>query len=219
MALDKDLDDRIRQGIKDRDLKTVDVLRMLKARLLERRTAKGFTGEVDDALVLDVIAAYRKQLQKALAEFEKLGERGAAQAAQLRFEIGVCGGYLPQGLGDDELRALVKERIGALAIGDAKQIGRLVGDVMKTHKGLADAADVKRIAEELLKAVVTRASPACAAVAPRPPDRIIRGLGMANAIAGTATGRISGRTRPAERIRVECARSFLHARAMEEIEP
>ena len=30
MALDKNLDDRIRQGIKDRDLKTVDVLRMLK---------------------------------------------------------------------------------------------------------------------------------------------------------------------------------------------
>ena len=96
MALDKDLDDRIRQGIKDRDLKTVDVLRMLKTRLLERRTAKGFSGEVDDALVLEVIAAYRKQLQKALAEFEKLGERGAAQAAQLRFEIGVCDGYLPR---------------------------------------------------------------------------------------------------------------------------
>ena len=52
MALDKDLDDRIRQGINDRDLKTVDVLRMLKTRLLERRTAKGFSGEVDDALVL-----------------------------------------------------------------------------------------------------------------------------------------------------------------------
>ncbi len=97
MALDKNLDDRIRQGIKDRDLKTVDVLRMLKTRLLERRTAKGFSGEVDDALVLEVIAAYRKQLQKALAEFEKLGERGAAQAAQLRFEIGVCEGYLPRG--------------------------------------------------------------------------------------------------------------------------
>ena len=33
----------------------------------------------------------------------------------------------------------------------AKQIGRLVGDVMKTHKGRAEATDVKRIAEELLK--------------------------------------------------------------------
>jgi len=57
----------------------------------------------------------------------------------------------PEAFSDEELRALVKERIGALAIGDAKQIGRLVGDVMKTHKGRAEAADVKRIAEELLK--------------------------------------------------------------------
>jgi uncharacterized protein YqeY len=151
MALDKELDDRIRQGIKERDLKTVDVLRMLKSRLLERRTAKGFSGEVDDALVLDVIAGYRKQLQKALAEYDKLGDKGVAPAAQLRFEIEVCDGYLPRGMGDDELRALVIERIGALAIGDAKQIGRLVGDVMKTHKGRAEAADVKRIAEELLR--------------------------------------------------------------------
>ena len=33
---------------------------------------------------------------------------------------------------------------------DPKQVGRLVGDVMKTHKGQVEATDVKRIAEELL---------------------------------------------------------------------
>ena len=49
------------------------------------------------------------------------------------------------------MRALVRERLDALGITDAKQVGRLVGDVMKTHKGRVDAADVKRIAEEQLK--------------------------------------------------------------------
>jgi Asp-tRNA(Asn)/Glu-tRNA(Gln) amidotransferase B subunit len=44
----------------------------------------------------------------------------------------------------------VTERIAALGITDAKQVGRLVGDVMKTHKGQVEAGDVKRIAEELL---------------------------------------------------------------------
>jgi len=48
------------------------------------------------------------------------------------------------------LRALVAERLAVLGITDARQSGRLVGDVMKTHKGQVDAADVKRIAEELL---------------------------------------------------------------------
>src|SRR5262245_24040419 len=150
MALEKDLDDRLRQSIKDRDMRTADVLRMLKTKVMERRTAKGFTGQVDDALVLDVIASYRKQLQKALAEFDKLGERGAAQAAELRFELAVCEGYLPRGLGEDALRALVSERLAALGITDVKQVGKVVGDVMKTHKGQVDAADVKRVAEALL---------------------------------------------------------------------
>ena len=152
MAIEQQLTDTLTQAIRAKDTRTADVVRMLKTRLQERRTAKGFAGQVDDALVLDVIGAYRKQLQKALVEYDKLGERGAAQAAQLRFEIEFCERFLPKGLDDATLRSLVQERARALGVTDPKQIGRLVGDVMKTHKGQVDAADVKRIAEELLKA-------------------------------------------------------------------
>jgi uncharacterized protein YqeY len=151
MGLEQELNERLTRSIKDKDQRTADTLRMLKSRLQERRTAKGFSGQVDDALVLDVIGAYRKQLQKALVEFEKVGERGAAQAAQLRFEIALCEGYLPKGLDEAALRALVAERLQALGIADPKQVGRLVGDVMKTHKGQVEAGDVKRVAEELLR--------------------------------------------------------------------
>ncbi len=152
MGLEQTLNDVLAHAIKDKDTRTTGVVRMLKTKVLERRTAKGFSGAVDDALILDVIAAYRKQVQKALAEYDKAGERGAAQAAELRFEIAFCERYLPRGLDEAALRALVRERLGALGITDAKQVGRLVGDVMKTHKGQAEAADVKRIAEELLRA-------------------------------------------------------------------
>lgn len=151
MGLEQALNDSLKQAIKDKDSRTADTIRMIKTKLVERRTSKGFVGQVDDALVLEVIAAYRKQLQKALVEFEKVGERGAAQAAQLRFEIGLCERYLPKGLDETAARALVGERLRALAISDPKQVGRLVGDIMKTHKGQLEAADVKRIAEELLR--------------------------------------------------------------------
>jgi uncharacterized protein YqeY len=150
VGLEQTLNQTLTQAIRDKDQPTADVVRMIKTRLTERRTAKGFTGEVDDALVLDVIGAYRKQLQKALVEFEKAGERGAAQAARLRFEIEFCDRYLPRRLDETALRALLQERLRVLGIGDPKQVGRLVGDVMKTHKGQVDAGEVKRLAEELL---------------------------------------------------------------------
>lgn len=150
MGLEQQLGDTLTRAIKDKDRRTADVVRMLKSKVQERRTAKGFTGAVDDALVRDVIAAYRRQLQKALIEFEKAGERGAPQAAQLRFDIEFCGRWLPKSLDEAAVRALVRERLAALGVTDPKQAGRVVGDVMKTHKGQVEAADIKRIAEELL---------------------------------------------------------------------
>lgn len=152
MALEQTLNDALKQAMKDRDTRTANVIRMLKTRLTERLTAKGFAGQVDDPLVLDVIGAYRKQLQKSLVEFEKAGERGAAQAAELRFEIAFCDRYLPRQMDEAALRSLVRDRLTALGIKDPKQVGRLVGDVMKTHKGQVEAGEVKRIAEELLRA-------------------------------------------------------------------
>jgi len=151
MGLEQQLDQTLTRAIKDKDTRTAEVVRMIKTRLAERRTAKGFAGKVDDALVLVVIGAYRKQLQKALPEFEKAGDRAASQVAQIRFEVGFCERYLPKGLDEVAVQALVRERLGALGITDVKQVGRLVGDIMKTHKGQVDAADVKRIAEEQLK--------------------------------------------------------------------
>ena len=150
MPLPQALDETLKSAIKEKDSRTANVVRMLKTRLTERTTAKGFGGQVDDALVVEVIGAYRKQLQKALAEYEKLGDRGAEQAAELKFEIGFCERFLPKGMDEAALRALVAERLNALGITDAKQSGRLVGDVMKTHKGQVEAGDVKRLAEEIL---------------------------------------------------------------------
>jgi len=151
MPLEQQLNDTLKQAMKDKDQPTSDVVRMIKTKIMERRTAKGFTGTVDDALIGDVIAAYRKTLVKALEEFEKLGDKGKEQAEQLRFEIAFCERFLPKQLDDAALRALVKERMAALGVTDAKMFGKLLGDIMKTHKGLVEANDIKRVAEEQLK--------------------------------------------------------------------
>src|SRR5260370_30379423 len=139
MALEQALTDTLTQAIKAKDGKTSDVVRMIKTKIQERRTAKGASGQVDDALVLEVIGAYRKQLQKALAEFDKVGERGAAQAAVLRFEIEFCERYLPRTMDEAGGRALGEERHPARALADPKQAGRPGGGILKNHKGDGEA--------------------------------------------------------------------------------
>ncbi|MEO6953465.1 MAG: GatB/YqeY domain-containing protein [Polyangia bacterium] len=149
-TIETQLTDLLKQAMRDKDANTSSVVRMLKTRVMERRTAKGFTGEVDDVLYLDVISAYRKTMLKGLEEFEKAGVTSGEQVDQLRFEIQFCERFLPTGLDQAAIEALVKERISSLGVVDHKGIGKLLGDIMKTHKGLVDASQLKKIAEGLL---------------------------------------------------------------------
>ena len=150
MPLEQELNDLLKQAMRDKDTRTSDVVRMLKTKVMERRTAKGFSGTVDDALILDVISAYKKQMQKAITEFGSAGAAAEERVAELKFEIEFCDRFLPKGMGEAEVRALVGERVAALGLKSTKEVGRLLGDIMKTHKGQVEPGDVKRIAEEIL---------------------------------------------------------------------
>ena len=150
MPIEQDLRKILTDAMKAKDLRTADTVRMINTKIMERRTAKGFSGQVDDALVLDIIGAYRKSLLKARDEFLAVGERGKEPAAELAWEIEFLDRFLPKGLSADELRAAVKSAIATLGATDPKMAGRVVGEVMKAHKGKVDAGDVKKVAEEEL---------------------------------------------------------------------
>jgi uncharacterized protein YqeY len=105
---------------------------------------------VDDALILDVIATYKKQMEKARQEFVNAGERGKEQLAELEFEVKWCARFLPTQLTEDELRAAIQAVISELPQRDPKMAGRVIGAIKKQHGDRADAAMTKRLAEELL---------------------------------------------------------------------
>ncbi len=150
MPIEQDLRQQLTAAMKAKDQRTLDVIRMINTKIMERRTAKGFTGQVDDALITDVIAAYKKSLLKAKEEFINVGERGKDQADQLQWEIEFCDRFLPKGMSADEIRAAVRAAITATGAKDPKMAGRIVGEVMKAHKGKVEAGEVKKIAEQEL---------------------------------------------------------------------
>ena len=147
MPIENQLQDMLKEAMRSKDATTADCIRMIKTKHMERRTASGFKGQLDDALWVDVITAYQKQLRKAREEYAGLGERGAEKLPQLDFEIEVCGRFLPEMAGEDEVRVAVKEAIGRMAVTDAKQAGKVQGDIMKNYKGKFDPAMVKRLVE------------------------------------------------------------------------
>jgi uncharacterized protein len=154
MPIEQDLRKLLTDSMKAKDLRTANAVRMINTKIMERRTAKGFSGQVDDALVLEIIGAYRKSLMKAREEFLAVGERGKEQADELAWEMAFCDQFLPKGLTPDELRAAVRAAITTLGASDPnmgpKMAGRVVGEVMKANKGKVEPGEVKKVADEEL---------------------------------------------------------------------
>jgi len=152
MSIEEQIGELLKASIRTRDMRTADCVRMIKTKHMERRTAAGFKGPLDDALWLDVIASYQKQLRKTREEYVAVGERGAAALPQIDFEIELCGRFLPKAADEGEVRAAVRETSARTGASDPKQVGRVVGEIMKANKGRFEAALVKRLVEEELSA-------------------------------------------------------------------
>ena len=148
--LEAQLREELTAAIKAKDLRTANLIRMINTKIMERRTAKGFTGTVDDALILDVIGTYKKQMEKAKQEFAAAGDRGKDQIAELDFELAWCAKFLPKQLSEGELRDAVARAVAELPQKDPKMAGKVIGAIKKQFGDRADAQLAKKLAEELL---------------------------------------------------------------------
>jgi uncharacterized protein YqeY len=152
MSIETQIADLLKESMRTRDARTADCLRMIKTKHMERRTAAGFKGPLDDALWLDVVASYQKQLRKTREEYVAVGERGAAALPQIDFEIELCGKFLPKAASDAEVLTAVRETIAKSGATDPKQAGRIVGEIMKANKGRFEPSTVKRLVDQELGA-------------------------------------------------------------------
>jgi len=148
-TIEAEFGNKLKDAMRARDQRVLNVIRAIRTKIGEAKTAKGFSGTIDDTLYLKVIAAYVKSMTKAVAEFEKAGIDNE-QVNQLRFEVDYLSPYLPKKLGEAETRAIVEQVIADAGVDSIKQIGRVMGMVMKDHRDSVDAGLVRSIAESML---------------------------------------------------------------------
>jgi hypothetical protein len=149
MAIRDEIEARLRQARVARDERTKNVIGMLKNKvLMERKSAQA--REEDDALWQEVIAAYAKQVTKAVPEFEKAGDRGLEALDEAKFELDFCQQFLPTKLDEAQTEALVRKLVSEHGIDDPSKMGKLMGLLMKSHKDEIDGALARQVAARVL---------------------------------------------------------------------
>ncbi len=151
MSIKDDLDDELKDAMRAHDQNRTDVVRQIKTEVTRALKAPGYAGEADDDLYRTTISSYAKKMGKALAEYERLGDRGAEAAAKLRFEVEYLSRWLPKAPSEEEVAGFVDAAVLELGATDLKTMGQVMGYLMKRHAGL-DGTMVSRL-------VRTRLSP------------------------------------------------------------
>lgn len=149
MSIEEELTRELKDAMRSKDRPRIDVIRNINAEVDRRVKEPAFDGEADDDLYREVIEAYEKKMRKALEEYEGYGERGAAGADKLRFEVEYLQRWLPERASEEEVAAMVDEAIAELGVDDPKMAGRVTGWVMQRHDNV-DGALVNRLARERL---------------------------------------------------------------------
>lgn len=137
----------LKAGAKDR----VAVLRMLASDLKRAAIDQGLETVGGDA-ALAVLRRAAKTRADAAEQYERAGR--ADLASKERAEIAVVEAYLPRTPSEDDVRAVAREVVAALAaegVAGPKAMGRAMKEVLVRLGGGADGKVVARIVGETLR--------------------------------------------------------------------
>ena len=151
MSIQKQVEDDWKTAVKARDpaKDTFSQIRTeLKNKAIATRAGGSSSTEVDDEVALEVLTKMAKQRRESIAEYEKGGRDDLVEkeAAELK----VIETYLPKGLSDDELKAIVDETVKAVGATSAKEMGKVMGALMPKVKGRADGKQVQALVKAAL---------------------------------------------------------------------
>lgn len=156
--LQKELNESLKSGNQLKRLVLGMVMTAVKnGELMKRQQLSRSTSQVEqlekqsqltDEEVIKVIASEVKKRKEAIEQFKSGGRDELAQKEKSEMDILLA--YLPEQLGEDEIRAEVQKTISELGAVGLKDMGRVIGTVVAKLKGKADGSTVSKIVKELL---------------------------------------------------------------------
>ncbi len=143
--------DDVSAGMKDamraKDSDRLRALRGIRAAFIEAMKLDNST-ELDDDACLGLLKRLAKQRRESIAAYTSGGraELAVGEAAELE----VIEEFLPAGPDEATVRGWVAEAIAAVGATSPRELGRVMGAIMKAHRGEVDGGVARSIAAELL---------------------------------------------------------------------
>ena len=146
MTLISELEDEIKDALRERDTERLDTLRLVLAEL--RAAEKELLRPLDESEELQVLQRERKRRLEAAEAFRAADRE--EQAEKEERELDVIEEFMPEPIDEDELEEIVDDAIAETGATSLRDLGRVMADVMPQVAGRADGSTVSRLVREKL---------------------------------------------------------------------
>jgi uncharacterized protein YqeY len=124
----------------------VATLGMLLTAIDNERIRRGEA--VDEAGFATLVQKAIKQRKEASEQYRRGGSIDRAEGEER--EAGILAVYLPEQVGEEELRRAIREIVEAGGFSGPAAIGKVMGQMMGRYRGRADGGTINRLAREIL---------------------------------------------------------------------
>jgi uncharacterized protein YqeY len=141
----------LKAAMKAKDELRVSTLRMMRAEIQKKEKEKAGVRLTDD-IVVQLLHSMVKQHHDSIEQFQRGGRNDLAEKEQS--EIRIIESYMPERMSADEIRQVVGEVIEETGATTAKDIGKVMGAVMRRLREtgkLVEGAEVKEIVVQSLQ--------------------------------------------------------------------
>lgn len=149
MALKSQIETDLKTALLSGDRFSGEVLRGLKAVILNEEVAQGKRDEgLDDTTIEKLIAREVKKRQESAVVYD--GADRPELAENERAELKIIETYLPAQLSEDDIKKAVAEAVAKLGVSDPSAMGQVIGAVKGSLGNAADGGTIARLVKEAL---------------------------------------------------------------------
>jgi uncharacterized protein YqeY len=151
MSLQTQIEEKLNQSLKNKDKNLYPTLRLMVSAIKDAVIANRGkeTKSLTDQEIIVLLKKMVKQRNESCEAYKK-ADRTELLESELR-EMKVINSFLPEQLSENETKKLCEEairKVGAISI---KDMGKVIGELKKTHSDVLDFSKVGSIIKTVLK--------------------------------------------------------------------
>jgi len=151
MSLQTQIEEKLNQSLKNKDKSLYPTLRLIVSRIKDVLIANR-TKEVKEVSDQDVMGILKKMVKQRNESSEIYKNAGRTELLEIETkEIEIISSFLPKQLSEEDAKKLCEEVIKKIGASSIKDMGKIMGDLKKTHGDVLDFSKIGSIIKTILK--------------------------------------------------------------------